>query len=112
MVSVSSDDRRARFAQIHHFETMTGAVWKLSVHHPRRMTGQPCRNLNQRLLHDGFDLTLVAGFLSVIIATIKFKTALETDVCSAPQGFCAVKELAPIGCECETRGKQERRRWP
>lgn len=78
-----------RFAQIHHFETITGAIWKLAIHHPRRMRRQPFRNA-------ALVLTLVAGFLHVIVATIKFKIALKTDVCLRLQGFRAVKELAAI----------------
>jgi hypothetical protein len=51
------------------------------------------------------DLARASGLLRVIIATIKFKIALETDVWSRPQGFDIVKELAAIGCACNTSDK-------
>jgi hypothetical protein len=100
-----SSGRQARFAPIHHFETMLDPVWKPAIHHQRRMARQPCRNLRQRGPCDGLDLARASGLLGVIIATIKFKTALETDVWSRPQGFDIVKELAAIGCACNTSDK-------
>ena len=51
--------------------------------------------------HDARDLVPAAASLRVCVATSKFKTALETDVCSCPQGFNGVKELAAIGSGCE-----------
>jgi len=77
-----SGDQRARFTQIHHFETITGAVWKRTVHHLRRMTRQLCQKPSRRMPYDAVDLTFAIVFRCVIVATINFKTALETDVCS------------------------------
>jgi hypothetical protein len=91
--------------EIHHFETMPGAVWKPAIHHPRRMACQSCRNRSEGLRSHAFDLVLASSLLPVIISTIEFKIALETDVCSCPQGFDIVKELAAIGCECDTADK-------
>jgi hypothetical protein len=93
-------------AQIHHFETIIGAVWKLTIHHPRRMTCKPYRKPRQRVPYHALDLTYDAVIRCVIIATPTFETALETDVCSRRQGFCFVKQLAAIGRECETRDRR------
>jgi hypothetical protein len=84
---------------------MLDLVWKPAIHHPRRMARQPCPKLRQRIPCHRLDLTRASGLPRVSIATIKFKIALETDVWSRPQGFDIVKELAAIGCACNTSNK-------
>jgi hypothetical protein len=87
---------------------MLEPVWKPAIHHPRRMARQPCRNLRQRVPCQRLDPARASGLRRVIMATIKFKTALETDVWLHPQDFDSVKELAAIGCACDTSDKPGR----
>jgi hypothetical protein len=58
------------------------------------------------------DLTLAPGLLPVILATIEFKTALETDVCSCSSGFRHRKGTRRNKMRLRHELQTARRRWP